>query len=123
VANTAANRRVTFGISGRPNAVRHQFKGLIAFGIGLALTAGALAALHSGVANPGRWTEVSVLVAANLVATVVRFALYRHWVFRGSKSTTDGWHHEGHQIETERSTSQISTIPVSSMTVEPRRTS
>jgi hypothetical protein len=27
---------------------------------------------------------VSVLVAANLLATIVRFGLYRGWVFRGS---------------------------------------
>ena len=40
VANTAANRRLTFGISGRLHAARHQLKGLIAFGIGLALTSG-----------------------------------------------------------------------------------
>jgi len=79
VANTAANRRLTFGISGRPDAARHQVKGLIAVGVGLALTSGALAAL--GPAHPGRIAEVSVLVAANLAATVVRFLLYRHWVF------------------------------------------
>ena len=77
VANTAANRRVTFGISGRSNAARHQFKGLIAFGIGLALTSGALAALHAGSAQPSRATEISVLIAANLVATVIRFGLFR----------------------------------------------
>ncbi len=77
VANTAANRRLTFGISGRPDAARHQAKGLIAFGLGLALTSGALAALG----HAGRIAEVSVLVAANLVATVIRFLLYRHWVF------------------------------------------
>jgi putative flippase GtrA len=81
VANTAANRRVTFGISGRSNAARHQFKGLIVFGIGLALTAGSLAALNAGSAHPDRVTEVSVLIAANLVAAVLRFVLYRHWVF------------------------------------------
>ena len=85
VANTAANRRVTFGITGRSNAARHQVKGLIAFGIGLALTSGALAVLHSGSAHPGRITEVWVLIAANLVATVLRFVLYRHWVFGGPK--------------------------------------
>lgn len=85
VANTAANRRVTFGITGRSSAARHQVKGLIAFGIGLALTSGALAVLHSGSARPGRITEVSVLIAANLVATVLRFVLYRHWVFGGPK--------------------------------------
>jgi putative flippase GtrA len=83
IANTAVNRRFTFGIRGRARAARHQLRGLIAFGIGLLLTSGALAALHAGVAHPGRATEVAVLVAANLVATVVRFGLYRTWVFRG----------------------------------------
>jgi glycosyltransferase involved in cell wall biosynthesis len=87
VGNTAANRRLTFGISGRSNAARHQVKGLIAFGIGLALTSGALAAL--GPAHPGRIAEISVLVAANLVATVIRFLLYRHWVFGRPKRTPD----------------------------------
>jgi putative flippase GtrA len=87
VANTAANRRLTFGISGRRHAARHQVKGLIAFGIGLGLTSGALAALHSGSAHASRGLEVGVLVAANLVATVVRFVLYRTWVFGGPKPT------------------------------------
>ena len=77
VANTAANRRLTFGISGRSGAARHQVKGLIAFGLCLALTSGALAALGPA----GRIAEVSVLIAANLVAAVIRFLLYRHWVF------------------------------------------
>jgi len=82
VANTAANRRLTFGITGRQHAARHQVKGLIAVGSGLALTSGALAVLHS--ANRG--LEVSVLVAANLVATVIRFVLYRTWVFGKSQA-------------------------------------
>ena len=98
VANTAANRRLTFGISGRSNAARHQVKGLIAFGIGLALTSGALAAL--GPAHPGRITEVSVLIAANLAATVIRFLLYRHWVFGRPKRAPDAWHHQGQVIST-----------------------
>ena len=88
VANTAANRRLTFGISGRSSAARHQVKGLIAFGICLALTSGALALAP---AHPGRLTEVSLLIAANLVATVVRFLLYRHWVFGGPKRAPDAW--------------------------------
>jgi len=83
IANTAANRRLTFGIRGRAHAARHQLRGLIAFGIGLAVTSGALAALHAITARPSRTAEVIVLVAANLVATVIRFALYRSWVFRG----------------------------------------
>ena len=82
VANTAVNRRVTFGIRGRQHAARHQVRGLIAFGIGLALTSAALAALHASVAQPGRAAELTVLVAANLTATLVRFILYRGWVFQ-----------------------------------------
>jgi putative flippase GtrA len=84
VANTAANRRLTFGISGRDGSARHQFKGLIAFGICLALTSGALAALGPGA---GRLAEVSALIAANLVASVLRFLLYRHWVFGGHRGS------------------------------------
>ena len=98
VANTAANRRLTFGISGRSNAARHQVKGLIAFGIGLALTSGALAA--PAPVHPGRLAEVSVLIAANLVATVIRFLLYRHWVFGRPKRAPDAWHHHGQVIST-----------------------
>ena len=80
VGNTAANRRVTFGVRGRVGAGRHQFRGLIAFGAGLALTSGALAALHA-FGQAGRAIEVAVLVAANLAATLLRFVLYRSWVF------------------------------------------
>jgi putative flippase GtrA len=89
VANTAANRRLTFGISGRPNVARHQFKGLLTFGIGLALTAGALAVLDAGSPHHGRGTEILVLFGANLVAAVLRFALYRTWVFGRSKRGAD----------------------------------
>ena len=81
VANTAANRRLTFGIRGRSHAARHQVKGLITFAAGLVLTSGALAGLHAAAAAPSRGAEVSVLVAANLVATALRFLLYRTWVF------------------------------------------
>jgi putative flippase GtrA len=82
VANTAVNRRVTFGIRGRANAARHQVRGLIAFAIGLALTSGALAALHASAPQTSRTAELTVLIAANLTATLVRFGLYRSWVFR-----------------------------------------
>ena len=81
VANTAANRRLTFGIRGRAQAARHQVKGLIAFAIGLGLTSGGLAGLHAMSGAPGRGAEVAVLVVANLIATVLRFALFRNWVF------------------------------------------
>jgi putative flippase GtrA len=87
MANTAVNRRVTFGIRGRAHAARHQVRGLIAFAIGLALTSGALAALHASAPQAGRDAELTVLVAANLTATLVRFGLYRSWVFRHPTSS------------------------------------
>ncbi|MEU9385378.1 bifunctional glycosyltransferase family 2/GtrA family protein [Streptomyces sp. NPDC048279] len=81
VANTAANRRLTFGVRGRGGAVRHQAQGLVVFGIGLALTSGSLAALNAASSDPAHSTELAVLVAANLAATVLRFLLFRAWVF------------------------------------------
>ena len=81
IANTAANRRVTFGITGRRHAARHQLQGLIVFGLGLALTSGSLAVLHAVSATPPTTVELSVLVVANLAATVLRFVLLRVWMF------------------------------------------
>ncbi|RDS66579.1 bifunctional glycosyltransferase family 2/GtrA family protein [Streptomyces sp. M7] len=81
VANTAANRRLTFGVRGRTGAVRDQAQGLVVFGIGLALTSGSLAALDAAGGEPAHSTELAVLVAANLAATVLRFLLLRAWVF------------------------------------------
>ena len=81
VANTAANRRLTFGIRGRANATAHQLRGLIAFATGLALTTGALMALHAASPHAGKTAELTVLVVANLLATMSRFVLYRGWVF------------------------------------------
>ena len=83
IGNTAANRRLTFGIRGRDGAVAHQARGLIAFATGLLLTSGSLLALHAGDPRAGKAAEVAVLVAANLVATMSRFVLYRGWVFGG----------------------------------------
>jgi len=80
IANTSVNRRFTFGVRGSGLA-RHQAQGLVVFGLGLALTSGSLAALASLVDHPNRAVELTVLVAANLAATVLRFVLLREWVF------------------------------------------
>jgi putative flippase GtrA len=82
VANTAANRRLTFGVRGRTGAGLDQVQGLAVFALGLGLTSGALAGLHAAVGVPARGVEVAVLVAANLVATLARFVLFRNWIFR-----------------------------------------
>ena len=89
VGNTAANRRLTFGVRGRDKAMRHQAQGLVVFGIGLALTSGSLAALNAANSAPAQGTEIAVLIAANLAATVLRFLLFRAWVFP-SQGEDDG---------------------------------
>jgi putative flippase GtrA len=81
IGNTAVNRRFTFGVAGGGKAMRHHVEGLIVFAIALAITSGALAVLNGVVDHPHRLLEITVLVAANLVATAVRFVLLRGWVF------------------------------------------
>jgi putative flippase GtrA len=82
VANTAANRRLTFGIRGRGGAARHQFQGLVVFALGLALTSGTLALLHAFDPHASQAVELLLLIAANALATLLRFVLFRAWVFR-----------------------------------------
>lgn len=72
VANTAANRRLTFGVRGRSRVLGDHAVGLLAFAAGLALTSGALAGLHA-LGEPARSTELVVLTAANGTATLLRF--------------------------------------------------
>jgi putative flippase GtrA len=81
IANTAANRRLTFGITGRRDVAKHQLQGLFVFALGLGLTSGSLAGLHALSSNPPRSAELAVLVGANLAATVLRFVLLRLWLF------------------------------------------
>jgi putative flippase GtrA len=84
IGNTAANRRLTFGVSGSRGATKHQLQGLAVFGLGLLLTSGSLALLHAQATRPSRTLEAIVLVGANLAATVLRFVLLRAWVFRAT---------------------------------------
>ncbi|MGA9750064.1 MAG: glycosyltransferase [Nocardioides sp.] len=81
VANTAANRRLTFGVRGARDRWRHQAQGLLILGAGLALTSAALVLLHIVAPAAGRGVEVAVLTVTNLVVTALRFVLMRGWVF------------------------------------------
>ena len=91
IANTAANRRLTFGVRGPAGALRHQGQGLAVFALGWALTSGSLAVLTLAAPTAPRAAELTVLVVANLVATLVRFLLLRRWVFapRGAAARPD----------------------------------
>jgi putative flippase GtrA len=81
VANTQANRRLTFRIRGRAGLLRHHAGGAVVYLIALGLTAGALDVLTALRPHPGRLLEVVVLVAATTVATVTRYIALRSWVF------------------------------------------
>ncbi|MBG0817213.1 bifunctional glycosyltransferase family 2/GtrA family protein [Planomonospora sp. ID82291] len=90
VANTAANRRFTFGVTGRAGALRHQLEGGLALAVGLALSTGGLALLDLIVPDASTAAEAAAVIAANALATLVRFLLLRAWVFhpRRTKETS-----------------------------------
>jgi putative flippase GtrA len=81
VANTAANRRLTFGVRGREGMVRHHLRGGAVYVLTLALSSGALAVLHDVDPSPAKGVELAVLVAAALGATVTRYVAFKSWVF------------------------------------------
>jgi putative flippase GtrA len=81
VANTAANRWLTFGLRGRRGLVRQHLLGALVFVITLGLTSGALAVLHGVAPDPARPVELAVLIGASTAATITRFVALRSWVF------------------------------------------
>ncbi|HEX3833110.1 MAG TPA: glycosyltransferase [Solirubrobacteraceae bacterium] len=85
VANTQANRRLSFGIRGKAGLVRQHAAGALVYLIALGLTDGALRLLSGLDPHPGRLLEVAVLVLASAVATVTRYIALRNWVFAGGR--------------------------------------
>jgi putative flippase GtrA len=88
LANTAANRRLTFNVSGPHGWFRHHMQGLVVFGLGLLLTTGTLTGLAVAAPHASKLAEMVALCAANLAATVLRFLLLRAWVFRSRPRQT-----------------------------------
>ncbi|MDQ6804596.1 MAG: bifunctional glycosyltransferase family 2/GtrA family protein [Actinomycetota bacterium] len=85
VANTAANRRITFGRTGRAGALRDQAQGAFVFLATVAITSGALLVLDAVDRRPARALEVAVLIVSSSIATVVRYLGLRFWVFAPHK--------------------------------------
>jgi putative flippase GtrA len=100
VANTAANRRLTFGVRGRDDLTRHHVRGALVFVLTLALTNGALAVLHGLDPDPSRGLQLAVLIAASLTATITRYVALRTWVFsrRRAASARDPVSAIGHGV-------------------------
>jgi putative flippase GtrA len=81
VANTAANRRLTFGIRGRERLLTDHASGLGAFAAALVLTNGAILAMSALAPAAPSALDILVLSAANAVATVIRFLELRTVLF------------------------------------------
>jgi putative flippase GtrA len=90
LANTAANRRITFGVRESGGRLRHQSQGLVVFALGLAVTSGSLLLLHRYDPSASHGLELALLIAASVIATLLRFALFRAWIFpqRPVRATT-----------------------------------
>jgi glycosyltransferase involved in cell wall biosynthesis len=86
VANTAANRRLTFGVRGREGLVRHHARGAVVYVLTLGLTTLALASLHRLDPAPSRAVELAVLVVAGAAATITRYVALRTWVFARARA-------------------------------------
>jgi putative flippase GtrA len=80
IANTAANRQLTFGVRDRASMVRDQLGGLVALAVALAITTATANLLAAFAPNAGRLVELAALTAANAVSTVARFVLLRSWI-------------------------------------------
>jgi putative flippase GtrA len=85
VANTAANRRVTFGLRGRAGVWRHHGRGALVYALTLGLTSAALGCLHRVAAAPSPALELGVLLAAGAAATVTRYVALSTWVFAAAR--------------------------------------
>lgn len=92
IGNTAANRRLTFGVRDRGSMVRDQAGGMVALGVALVITTASVQFLGALIPDAGRLVELAVLVVANALATVARFVLLRTWIVgdrgRASQSTS-----------------------------------
>jgi putative flippase GtrA len=86
LANTAANRRLTFGMHGRQRLARAHAGGLLAFGLSLIITTSSLSALALAAPRADGFEELAVLGFANALATVASFLLLRAAVQHGSAS-------------------------------------
>ena len=81
VTNTAANRRVTFGVRGSDRLLRDHAGGLVAFLIALVLTNLAILLLNALAPGAPLRVEIAVLMAVNAIATTARFLILRTLLF------------------------------------------
>ena len=84
VANTSANRRFTFGVTGTTAVARQHAQSLGLFALTWALSAGALWLLHAWAAQPPALVQTVVVGGSMVGSTVVRYVAMRTWIFRAA---------------------------------------
>jgi putative flippase GtrA len=90
VANTAANRRLTFAYRGRAGRTRHLASGLALAALPLGLTLTTLLAL-AGLGVRSLTAQLLALTLVNAAATCARFVVLRRWVFGPSRARPRAW--------------------------------
>lgn len=95
IVGTWGHRRVTFGVRGRSQTVRHQVLGLALLVSSLSATAGSLALFELQSTSPSRWAEIAVLTVANLGVGLVRFGVFRAAMVPTSPAAARGWTRSG----------------------------
>jgi glycosyltransferase involved in cell wall biosynthesis len=93
LANTAANRRLTFGVRGTQGLVRDHLGGLTAMAVALVTTGCAILGLHTLAPSAGRATELAVLTVANVIATITRFVLLRALIYHPRRARLPRFQH------------------------------
>jgi len=86
ILNTALNRAATFRIQGGQGAARDHARGLLVMGIAWVITASSLALLHWVQPQATVTEELWTTTLAGFLATVVRFTLFRQWIFRRARN-------------------------------------
>ncbi|MGO4343151.1 GtrA family protein [Pedococcus sp. 2YAF34] len=81
IANTAANRRFTFGVTSTTAAVRQHLQSLGLFALTWGLSAGALWLLHAWATQPPALVQTVVVGGSMVGSTVVRYVAMRTWIF------------------------------------------
>jgi putative flippase GtrA len=89
VANTAANRRLTFGVRGSEGLARQHAAGFLVFVLSVALTSGTLAVLNGLAPSAPRWEEAVLLAITSAGATVARYMVLRTVVFSSTSRTRE----------------------------------
>jgi putative flippase GtrA len=81
IVNTAANRRLTFSLTGRTHRLRHFARGLAVSVLPLIAMLVTLAALDLA-GSSSTMTALAALTVVNVASGLVRFVLLQKWVFR-----------------------------------------